>query len=127
MVEIHKSVGGPKTLSQFLAGHYVTRMLQQELQDLQRLLLQLNPDPLLAQLPGNVIYLERTEANGRRRPALNRHELGSPPDLGKKSLPSPFLPEIQRRPTIFLANSLAGERKERQMRDRKGLTALHIS
>jgi hypothetical protein len=49
----------------------------------------------------------------------------APPDLGKKSLPSPFLPVIQNRTTIWLNNFLAGERKEREMRDNQDLTAPH--
>jgi hypothetical protein len=79
VIEVDKGVGGPKALPQFFAVHHVARMLQQELQDLQRLLLQLHPDAMLPQFSGDRIYLERTEANGRRRSALNRHELGPRP------------------------------------------------
>jgi len=64
VVEIDKSVGGPKAGAELLAGDHLTRILQQDGQDLKRLLLDLDLLAVLAQFGGGKIGLENTETHG---------------------------------------------------------------
>src|SRR6266446_4195607 len=65
MVKIDKGVGGPDSLLQFFAGDDLTRLFQQDLQNLKRLFLELELDPFLTQFSGPKVYFEDTEANPR--------------------------------------------------------------
>ena len=61
MLEIDKRVARPELLLQFLTGDQFTGMIQEHLQDGQRLTLEANPHPLLAQFPRVRVELERAE------------------------------------------------------------------
>jgi hypothetical protein len=50
VIEIHKSVGGPDSLPEFLAADYIARVFQQNLEDLEWLFLQSDSSSILAQL-----------------------------------------------------------------------------
>ncbi len=67
MFEVYKSVSGPKLVPQFLAGNNLSRPLQQDRQNLKRLLLETNPLSALAQLSGGEVDLKDAEANDARR------------------------------------------------------------
>src|SRR5579864_6072151 len=66
VIEIHESIGRPKTLPQFLTGDYGPSTFQQESQHCKRLLLQAQLAVLFAQLPRSQISFEDAEA-GRLR------------------------------------------------------------
>lgn len=61
VVEINKCVGGPQALTQFVARHQLPALLQQDLEDLDGLALQPQPDAISAQLPAMRIEFERAE------------------------------------------------------------------
>src|ERR1700692_4699786 len=61
MLEIDKRVTRPEFLLQFLTADQFTGMIQQHLQDGQRLTLQANAHPLFAQFPRVNIELEGAE------------------------------------------------------------------
>jgi hypothetical protein len=63
VIEIHEGIGRPQLLPQFLARHCLTGTLQQEAEDLEGLLLNLDPEPVFAQVAGAQVGLERSEAN----------------------------------------------------------------
>jgi hypothetical protein len=50
VIEIHKSVRGPDSLAEFLAGDHVARVFQQNLEDLKWLFLEPDSGSILAQL-----------------------------------------------------------------------------
>jgi hypothetical protein len=61
MVEIDKSVGGPNLRSQLLASDHIAGALEKNGQNLQRLTLQPQSDPVFAQLPCANVQLEIVE------------------------------------------------------------------
>ena len=63
MVEIDRGVGRPDLLLEFLAGYGLSRVVHQNPENLQWLLLELELDPLLAQLTGpeSLAQIHRTE------------------------------------------------------------------
>ena len=62
MVEIDEGVFVPDSSAQGLAGHDLSRVLQQRNQNLERLLLQTNAGALLAQFSSLEIYLKDAES-----------------------------------------------------------------
>jgi hypothetical protein len=63
VIEIHKSVGGPDSLPEFLAGDYIARLFQQNPEDLEWLFLQPDSGSILAQLSRMLLQLEAPETN----------------------------------------------------------------
>jgi hypothetical protein len=63
MIEIDKRIGRPQNAAQLLPADWLTWLREQHLQNAQRLLLQPDPDALLAQFAGARIQLERAETN----------------------------------------------------------------
>ena len=61
-VEINKSVAGPKLLVQFLACHDLAGMLEQEREHLEGLVLELQPNAVLAQLTRTQVHVKRVES-----------------------------------------------------------------
>src|SRR5271168_2295884 len=66
VVEIHKGVCRPDTLLDYFARHYFAGMLQENPQDLERLVLKFDLYAPLAHFAGLQIDLEHAEANGIR-------------------------------------------------------------
>jgi hypothetical protein len=64
VIEINKGVRRPETLLQFFTGDHFSWTLKQNLQNLQRLLLQLYLHALLSQFSRVGINLEGAESNG---------------------------------------------------------------
>jgi hypothetical protein len=64
--EIDERVGRPKPRLEFLARDHLSRSCQQKIQDLERLILEANANPVAAQFARAEIRFEDTEANGRR-------------------------------------------------------------
>jgi hypothetical protein len=62
VVELDDGVVGPQHLAQLFAGHQLARPVQQHDQDSERLLVEANLDPVLAQLGGLNVEFERAEA-----------------------------------------------------------------
>lgn len=67
VIEVNKCVALPKPGAKFLASHYLARALQQQGQDLERLLRQLHTEAVLAKLTGLQVYLENAETNNSSR------------------------------------------------------------
>jgi hypothetical protein len=63
VVEFDDGIIRPQVQADFLAQHYLTAMLQQHGQDSERLFLQSDPPPMLAQLASANVEFERSEAN----------------------------------------------------------------
>src|SRR5947209_19926035 len=61
VIEIDKSVGGPKTFAQLFAGNYVSRAFQQNGQDLARLCLEADLVPRFVQFAGAKVQPEAIE------------------------------------------------------------------
>ena len=64
MVEIDKGVGGPKGGAELLACDELTRILQQDRQDLEGLILKLDLLAVFAQFGGGKISLKNAKADG---------------------------------------------------------------
>ena len=64
MIEIDEGVCGPKGSLQFVPGNDLSRSLQQCFENLKRLLLQSDSQPVLAQFSGPKIDLEDAKADG---------------------------------------------------------------
>ena len=64
MIEIDEGVCGPKGSLQFVPGNDLSRSLQQCFENLKGLLLQSDPQPVLAQFSGPKIDLEDAKADG---------------------------------------------------------------
>src|SRR5271154_2691409 len=62
IVKVHKGVAGPQSVMQFVAGDQFPGVLQQRCKNLEWLILQTNPEPLLAQLPGAQVHVKWAEA-----------------------------------------------------------------
>src|SRR5205085_881179 len=62
VVEIYKSVARPQCIAQLFPAYDLAGMLQQNCQDVTRLLLQLDLQPLSSQLMGAQIKLEKTKS-----------------------------------------------------------------
>ena len=84
MLEIHKGVGGPELLVQFLARDDLAGMREQHRQDLKGLFLDFDLQAVLAQLGGAKVNLEGPEVNDVGDESRVRH--GPPPGVGR-SLP----------------------------------------
>ena len=79
VVEIHEGVGGPEFLAQLLASHHVASALQQQSQNLKRLLLQTKLGAVLAQFAGGEVELEYSKARDSAGVALEiGHDDGRP-------------------------------------------------
>src|SRR5579863_751700 len=63
VVKLHKRVARPQFLADFLPGYELIRTLQQQRQNLERLLLQTNPNPGLGKLALMEIRFEGSETN----------------------------------------------------------------
>jgi hypothetical protein len=61
VIEVNKRVGGPYPPLEFLTRSNLTRLLQQNLQNLKRLLLQSDLGPVAAQFSGVLIQFELPE------------------------------------------------------------------
>ena len=64
-IEVHKGLGRPEPPLQFFTGNDLTRMLQQHGENLERLLVQLDFQPVLAQFAGAQVNFKSLEANAR--------------------------------------------------------------
>jgi hypothetical protein len=64
MVKVNESVRGPKSGPKLLAGDDLTRILEQDGQDLEGLVLELDLLAVLAQFGGGKVGLENTETHG---------------------------------------------------------------
>src|SRR5712692_7873593 len=62
-VEVHEGIRRPELLLEFFSRDDLTRMLQQQRQDVKRLVLKLDLQAVLAQLARTQIELECAEAN----------------------------------------------------------------
>jgi hypothetical protein len=72
VIEVDKDVGGPEALAEFVAGDDLTGALEEDGQELQRLLGQGEFGPVPAELAGLEIELKEAKVNdGLRR--RNRH------------------------------------------------------
>jgi hypothetical protein len=86
MIEINESVGGPNPLLQFVPSDDLAGMLKQDLKNLEGLLLELDPDPVLTQFSGASVQFEDTEAH-QSLTRLNGMHGASPPGLRSLSPP----------------------------------------
>jgi hypothetical protein len=62
-VEVHEGISRPNRLLQILPRHHLARMPQQHRQDLKRLFLQLDLQPVLAQFASLEVEFESPEAD----------------------------------------------------------------
>jgi hypothetical protein len=69
MLEVDVDVSGPEPLLQFFACHHIAGVLQEHRQHLDRLALQLNAQPVFAQLTAVKIELECPETDTPARRA----------------------------------------------------------
>jgi hypothetical protein len=67
MVEINEGIGLPDSFSKFIALHHLSRLFEQNLQDLQGLLLQSNPGSVTAKFSRFLIQLEGPKLNNSAR------------------------------------------------------------
>src|SRR4029077_13073348 len=63
LIEIHEGVCSPDPLPKLFSGYQFARMSQENLQKLERLVLEFDPDPSFAQFPTTQIHFEDAEAN----------------------------------------------------------------
>ena len=70
MVEVDERILGPQTLLNFLAGDDVAGALEQESENLKRLLLQSNADTAFAELAGAHVELEVLKSDDAFAPGL---------------------------------------------------------
>jgi len=61
IIEIHKRIRRPQLAPQFLSRHNLPGILQQQRQHLERLILQTNLQPALAELAGRKVHLKGPE------------------------------------------------------------------
>jgi hypothetical protein len=73
VVEIDEGVGWPESAAQFFSRNYLAGMLDQHVQDLERLFLELQLDSILAQLARRNVYLEGSETQNTRKLGLWEH------------------------------------------------------
>jgi hypothetical protein len=66
VVEVNEGVGRPQAMAKIIPGDHFSRLLQQQGEDLQRLLLQLHLQSIPAQLSGAKVNLKRPEAASPR-------------------------------------------------------------
>jgi hypothetical protein len=76
-IKINEGVLRPERLANLLTSHQFSRTLQEEGQQLERLLLQFDFDSELTKLGGAQVYFKDTEAPGPDRISAERHN--SPP------------------------------------------------
>jgi len=62
VVKIYERLRGPNSLLQFFPANHRTRVLQQNLEDLERLFLQSDPGSVLAQLSSLLVQFEGSKA-----------------------------------------------------------------
>jgi hypothetical protein len=72
--EVDERVGRPEALPEFLSRYDLTGIFQQDLENLEGLFLELEPDAPLAQLSRAQVCLERTKAYPPRHRAHALHE-----------------------------------------------------
>jgi hypothetical protein len=81
-VKIHKRVRRPKPLAQFVSSHNFAGMIQQQAQNLEGLLLELDPNAAFAQLSGPFIYFENAKPASLCTAVRGLHDT-TPPRLRK--------------------------------------------
>jgi len=65
VIKVNEGIRGPHPLPQFFPRNQFARLFEQNLQELERLLLQSDPDSVLVQFSGVLVEFERPEANDR--------------------------------------------------------------
>jgi ribosomal protein S15P/S13E len=63
LIKVNEGVSRPDSLPQFVAANQLTRLFQQDLQNLKGLVLELDLDTLLAQLCSLEVHFERHKAD----------------------------------------------------------------
>jgi hypothetical protein len=61
MIEVHEGVGGPNSLPKLLLGHDLAGVFDQDCENLEGLLLELDPDSPFAQFSGLEVQLKNPE------------------------------------------------------------------
>jgi hypothetical protein len=67
VLELHHRIVGPEHLAQLFARYHLARLVQQHRQDAERLLMQLQLDPVFAQLGSRDVEFERAETDDARQ------------------------------------------------------------
>jgi hypothetical protein len=73
VVEIDKGICWPESAAKLFSGNHLAGMLEKHAQDLERLLLKLELESILAQLACRNVYLEGSEPQNTRKLGLWRH------------------------------------------------------
>jgi len=76
VLEVDERAFGPEAIAQFVAREQLARVFEHQRQQRERLLLQPEPDAVLAKLGGAGVNLKPTESKVRHRPSMRRPSTG---------------------------------------------------